>query len=65
MSRTYVVPSTLAAECSPAAREAPSLACLFCGDGMKYVCTIPQLGMLPELFVFHCPRCNDLETLPE
>jgi hypothetical protein len=62
MSRTYVVPSSLAAECAPAAREAPSFACLFCGNEMNYVRTIPRLGVLPELFVFHCPTCNDLAT---
>jgi hypothetical protein len=62
MLRTYVVPSTLAIECSLPLCETQCLACLFCGDSMKFVRTIPRAGVLPELFVFHCSTCNDLAT---
>ena len=29
---------------------------------MEFVRTIPNFGVLPELTVFHCPSCNDVET---
>jgi hypothetical protein len=30
---------------------------------MKLVRTIPRLGGLPELHVFACPFCHEVETL--
>jgi hypothetical protein len=29
---------------------------------MKLSRTIPKLGALPELMVFHCVTCNEVET---
>ena len=40
----------------------PPLACLSCGDGMELVRTIPRLGVLPELLVFHCPSCKEVDA---
>jgi len=40
----------------------PTLACLSCGDAMELVRTIPKLGVLPELLVFHCPSCKEVDT---
>ena len=37
--------------------------CPGCREPMKFVKAIPQLGALPELFVFHCTRCNQAETI--
>jgi hypothetical protein len=28
---------------------------------MKLARTIPKLGMLPQLLVFHCVSCNEVE----
>jgi hypothetical protein len=41
----------------------PTLACLSCGDAMELVRTIPKLGVLPELLVFHCPSCKEVDTM--
>jgi len=30
---------------------------------MNLVRTIPQFGGFPELFAFHCERCNHAETI--
>jgi hypothetical protein len=29
---------------------------------MKLSRTVPKLGALPELTVFHCAACNEVET---
>ena len=36
--------------------------CPDCREPMKFVKTIPQIGGLPELFVFYCSRCRQAET---
>jgi predicted RNA-binding Zn-ribbon protein involved in translation (DUF1610 family) len=40
----------------------PLLRCLSCGNVMKLLRTVPRLGGLPELVVFVCPSCNEVET---
>jgi hypothetical protein len=30
---------------------------------MELVRTIPKLGVLPELLVFHCPSCKEVDTM--
>ncbi len=40
----------------------PTLACPNCGDFMRLARTVPKLGALPELLVFRCPSCNEVET---
>jgi hypothetical protein len=35
--------------------------CLSCGNTMKPVRTILKLGVNPELLVFVCPSCNEVE----
>ena len=42
----------------------PTLAaiCPGCGDAMKLARTVPKFGALPELLVFQCPSCNEVET---
>jgi Family of unknown function (DUF6455) len=42
----------------------PTLAatCPRCGHLMRLARTVPKLGVLPELFVFRCPSCNEVET---
>jgi len=61
----YYTPSTPVIERSPpiAPDNPPTLACLSCGDAMQLVRTIPKLGVLPELLVFHCPSCKELDTM--
>jgi len=36
--------------------------CCRCETPMKLVITIPKIGLLPELLVFHCVACGDTET---
>ena len=61
----FYTPSTPAIERSPSIvpDNTPTLACLSCGDAMELVRTIPKLGVLPELHVFHCPSCKEVETM--
>jgi hypothetical protein len=61
----YHTPSTPVIKRSPAIvpDKPPTLACLSCGDAMEFVRTIPKLGVLPELLVFHCPSCKDVDTM--
>ena len=40
----------------------PLLRCSSCGNVMKLLRTVPRLGGLPELVVFVCPSCNEVET---
>jgi hypothetical protein len=37
--------------------------CRACGHSMKLVRTITRLGGLPELHVFACPSCHEVEPL--
>jgi hypothetical protein len=37
--------------------------CAHCNEPMKLVRIIPQFGRFPELFAFHCERCNHAETI--
>ena len=41
----------------------PTLAaiCPGCGDAMRLARTVPKFGALPELLVFRCPSCNEVE----
>jgi hypothetical protein len=61
----HYTPSTPAIERSPpmVPDNTPTLACLSCGDAMELVRTIPKLGVLPELHVFHCPSCKEVGTM--
>jgi hypothetical protein len=36
--------------------------CRRCRQPMKLARTIPKIGMLPELLVFHCVACDEIET---
>jgi hypothetical protein len=46
---------------NPVPVNTPTLVCLSCGDTMKCH-TIPKLGKLPELLVFVCPSCKEVEV---
>ncbi len=60
---TYYTPATPAIERSPPVPDNTlTLVCLSCGDAMDLVRTIPKLGVLPELIVFHCPSCKGVDT---
>jgi hypothetical protein len=39
-----------------------TLVCLCCGDTLRHVRRVPSYGLLPELQVFVCPSCNEIET---
>jgi ubiquitin C-terminal hydrolase len=55
--------STLAmAGSSSVPDNALSPVCLSCGDTMRHFRTIPKLGVCPELLVFHCPSCYEVEA---
>ena len=43
----------------------PIVVCPVCGQAMKLLRTVPRLGGLPELFIFLCPSCNEVETREE
>ena len=34
-----------------------------CGCAMRFARAIPKCGPLPELQVFYCPPCNEVETI--
>ena len=34
-----------------------------CGCVMRFARAIPKCGPLPELQVFYCPPCNEVETI--
>jgi hypothetical protein len=38
------------------------IACARCGDAMQFVRSVPRLDEFPELRVFVCPSCGDVET---
>jgi hypothetical protein len=38
-----------------------TLKCPKCGEPMNLVRSIPKLGALPELCVFHCEACHEVE----
>jgi uncharacterized protein DUF6455 len=42
----------------------PTLAaiCPRCGEAMNLARTVRKFGALPELLVFRCPSCNEVET---
>jgi hypothetical protein len=42
--------------------DTPTLVCLSCGDTKKHVRTILKFGVHPDMLVFVCPSCNDVET---
>jgi hypothetical protein len=43
-------------------RHHPCASCAKCGHGMQLVRSIPGLGAFPELLVFRCPTCNEVDT---
>ena len=47
---------------APAPNKLSILGCNTCGDTMEPVRAIAKLGVLPELFVFHCPCCGSVEA---
>jgi hypothetical protein len=56
-------PSTPAIERLPAAPDtAPTMLCLSCGDTMKHLRTIAELGVRPKQFIFVCPSCKGVDT---
>jgi hypothetical protein len=40
----------------------PIVVCPACAQAMKLLRTVPRMGGLPELFIFLCPSCNEVET---
>jgi hypothetical protein len=36
--------------------------CLLCSEAMQVARTIPAVGQLPEVLVFHCEGCGEVET---
>jgi hypothetical protein len=40
----------------------PFITCTRCGQLMRLVRAMPRCGILPELHVFACPSCGDIET---
>jgi uncharacterized Zn finger protein (UPF0148 family) len=42
--------------------NAPTIVCPSCGHVMKLVRAIPRLAALPEVLLFSCPSCNQVET---
>jgi len=40
----------------------PILRCPSCGNMMKVVRKVPRLGAKPDLVVFACLSCNEVET---
>jgi hypothetical protein len=36
--------------------------CLFCQQPMQIIRTIPPVARLPEVLVFYCERCGEVET---
>jgi hypothetical protein len=56
-------PSTPVIKRAPAViDDTPTLVCLSCGDTKKPIRTILKLGVYPDMLVFVCPSCNDVET---
>ena len=46
-------------------RESDIPKCPECREPMKLIRTIPHLGVLPELLVFYCAACKEVETSEE
>ena len=46
----------------PAPDRTPTILCLACGDAMKQRRIIPKLGLRPELLIFVCPSCKEVEA---
>jgi hypothetical protein len=40
-----------------------TIVCSHCGHAMRVVRIIPKLGELPELLIFLCPSCAEIDTL--
>jgi len=40
----------------------PFILCAGCGQVMKLIRSVPSLGTVPELHVFVCPSCGEVET---
>ena len=56
-------PSTRAIERLPPVPDGtPTMLCLSCGDTMKHVRTIAELGVRPRQFIFVCPSCKGINT---
>jgi hypothetical protein len=36
--------------------------CLLCGRPMKLERILPKVGAMPEILVYHCAACNEVET---
>ncbi len=59
----YYRPSLPTIERSPPVPgNTPTIVCLSYGDTMKYLRTIPKLGVRPEKLIFHCPSCKGVDT---
>ena len=59
----YDTPSIPSIERSPLVPDnTPVLICRSCGDAMRHVRTIPQLGPRLEQFIFVCPSCDEVST---
>jgi hypothetical protein len=59
----HYTPSTPATESSPAVPDmTPTMLCLSCGDTMKHLRTIAELGVRPKQFIFVCPSCKGVDT---
>ena len=36
--------------------------CRLCGRSMKLDRILPKLGAMPEILVYHCAACSEIET---
>ena len=48
-----------------AMHESDTPKCPECREPMRLIRTIPHLGILPELRVFYCAACKEVETREE
>jgi hypothetical protein len=63
MPKSVDTRSTLAVEHRPPVPDrTPTILCLACGDTMKPRRIIPKLGLRPELLIFVCPSCKEVEA---
>jgi hypothetical protein len=40
----------------------PSCACRACDEPMKLIRRLPRIGAAPELLVFYCRDCNEVDS---
>jgi hypothetical protein len=59
----YYTPSNIANERSHLEPDSTrTLVCPSCGDTMRHLHTIPQVGVRLEKLIFVCPSCEEVDT---